>query len=123
MLDYNVCLICGENKKDGICLQEKWHYWKFNPNKGANMSVKFIATIGGVNGPVASTESEAVVRLREYMETHLGKRHFQDLNPADDYQNTLFKLYEKEEGKDGEASLSGASDTHIQSDVSVSNLH
>jgi hypothetical protein len=87
------------------------------------MSVKFIATVAGVNGPVANTENEAVSRLREYMETHLGMRHFQDLNPDGDYQNTLFKLYEKEEGKEGEASLSGTNVTQAQPDVTISNLH
>lgn len=87
------------------------------------MSVKFIATIAGVNGPVASDEDEAVSRLREYIETHLGMRHFQDLNPDGDYQNTLFKLYEKEEGKEGEASLSGEGATQVRPDVTIRNLH
>jgi len=87
------------------------------------MSVKFIATIAGVNGPVASDESEAVSRLREYMETHLGMRHYQDLNPDGNYQNTLFKLYEREEGKEGEASLSGASVTQVEPDVTISHSH
>jgi hypothetical protein len=43
--------------------------------------IKFVATIAGVHGPVAENEQEAVVRLREYMESYLGQRHFQDVNP------------------------------------------
>lgn len=64
------------------------------------MSVKFVATIAGVNGPVGKDKQEAVVRLREYMESHIGKRHFQETNPDCDeqqYQETLWKLYGREE--------------------------
>jgi hypothetical protein len=89
------------------------------------MSVKFIATVAGVNGPVAENEKQAISRLREYMESHLGKRHFHDANPdskEQDYQNTLFKLYGKEEGEDFEASFGGTSETDIKPDISVSNL-
>jgi hypothetical protein len=89
------------------------------------MSVKFIATVAGVNGPIASCQDEAVVRLREYMEGHLGKRHFHDANPDSedqDYQEALFKLYEKEEGKVGEASLSGLKDTQAQPNVVITDL-
>jgi hypothetical protein len=74
------------------------------------MSVKFVATIAGVNGPVGKDEDEAVVRLREYMESHIGKRHFQETNPDCDeqqYQETLWKLYGREEGKDFEAISNG----------------
>lgn len=74
------------------------------------MSVKFVATIAGVNGPVGKDEDEAVVRLREYMESHIGKRHFQETNPDSNeqqYQETLWKLYGREEGKDFEATSNG----------------
>jgi len=49
--------------------------------------------------------------------------HYQDLNPDGNYQNTLFKLYEREEGKEGEASLSGASVTQVEPDVTISHSH
>ena len=71
------------------------------------MSVKFVATIAGVNGPVGENEQEAVVRLREYMESYLGQRHFQDVNPEGDYQSTLFQLYSRESGENSEEILSG----------------
>jgi hypothetical protein len=67
------------------------------------MSIQFVATIAGVNGPVAENEQETVVRLTEYMESHIGKRHFHDANPdksEEQYQETLFQLYDRESEKD-----------------------
>lgn len=64
------------------------------------MSVKFVATIAGVNGPLGETEQEAVDRLREYLESFIGKRHFHDANPEvgdEQYQAALFSLYDREE--------------------------
>lgn len=84
------------------------------------MSVKFVATIAGVNGPVGKDEQEAVVRLREYMESHIGKRHFQETNPDCDeqqYQETLWKLYGKE-GKDFEATSNGTDVVECEPTVS-----
>lgn len=69
------------------------------------MSIKFVATISGVNGPVAENEQEAVVRLTEYMESAIGKRHFHDANPdskEEQYQETLFQLYGRDEREDGD---------------------
>lgn len=85
------------------------------------MSVKFVATIAGMNGPVGKDEQEAVVRLREYMESHIGKRHFQETNPDCDeqlYQETLWKLYDMEEGKDFEATCDGTDVTECEPTVS-----
>ena len=68
-----------------------------------NMSIQFVATIAGVNGPIADNEQEAVVRLTEYMESSIGKRHFHDANPdksEEQYQETLFQLYDRESGND-----------------------
>lgn len=67
------------------------------------MSIQFVATIAGVNGPVGENEQEAIVRLREYMESAIGKRHFHDSNPdlsEQQYQETLFQLYDRETEKD-----------------------
>ena len=72
--------------------------------------IKFVATIAGVNGPVGKDEKEAVVRLREYMETYLGKRHFQDANPDKSdqaYQDVLFELYGRESGENLEETSNG----------------
>ena len=85
------------------------------------MSVKFVATIAGVNGPVGKDEQEAVVRLREYMETHIGKRHFQETNPDCDeqqYQETLWKLYGREERKDFQATSNGTDVVECEPTVS-----
>jgi hypothetical protein len=74
------------------------------------MSIQFVATIAGVNGPVAENEQEAVVRLTEYMESAIGKRHYHDANPdskEEQYQETLFQLYGRESGEDCEAISSG----------------
>lgn len=63
------------------------------------MSIQFVATIAGVNGPIGEDEQEAVVRLREYMESAIGKRHFHDANPESNeqaYQDILFQLYDRE---------------------------
>ena len=67
------------------------------------MSIQFVATIAGVNGPVAENEQEAVVRLTEYLESSIGKRHFHDANPdksEKQYQEALFQLYDRESEKD-----------------------
>jgi hypothetical protein len=67
------------------------------------MSIQFVATIAGVNGPVAENEQEAVVRLTEYMQSAIGKRHFHDANPdksEEQYQETLFQLYARESEKE-----------------------
>lgn len=67
------------------------------------MSIQFVATVAGVNGPVAENEKEAVIRLTEYMESAIGKRHFHDANPDKSeaqYQEVLFQLYDRESEKD-----------------------
>lgn len=67
------------------------------------MSIQFVATIAGVNGPIGENEKEAVVRLTEYLESSIGKRHFHDANPdksEQQYQETLFQLYDRESEKD-----------------------
>lgn len=85
------------------------------------MSVKFVATIAGVNGPVGKDEQEAVVRLREYLESHLGKQHFHDTNDdssEQQYQETLFQLYDRETTEDFEASSSGLEVAECKATVS-----
>lgn len=55
------------------------------------------------------------------MVLHIGKRHFQETNPDSDeqqYQETLWKLYGREEGKDFETTCNGTDVAECEPTVS-----